>query len=173
MWFRALRPYRLPNRLGIDAEELERRLQSRTFSACTPAQASSLGWVPALDDAASALVHAAGPYWMVRLKREEKLLPATVVREQANERCTQIAKAQGRKVSRRERLAVIDEVTQDLLPRASHAPARFARSSLTRLGGSGSTAVALGVRKRCSTICVKHWVICPPCCPKPKKPRPT
>ncbi|MBR9795551.1 MAG: recombination-associated protein RdgC, partial [Gammaproteobacteria bacterium] len=110
MWFRALRPYRLPNRLGIDAEELERRLQTRTFSNCTPAQASSLGWVPALDDAASALVHAAGPYWMVRLKREEKLLPATVVREQANERCAQIAKAQGRKVSRRERLAVTDEV---------------------------------------------------------------
>ena len=55
MWFRALRPYRLPSRLGIDAEELERRLQSRTFSSCTPAQASSLGWVPALDDAASAL----------------------------------------------------------------------------------------------------------------------
>ena len=72
MWFRALRPYRLPSRLGIDAEELERRLQSRTFSACAPAQASSLGWVPALDDAASALVHRAGPYWMVRLKREEK-----------------------------------------------------------------------------------------------------
>ena len=126
MWFRALRPYRLPNRLGIDAEELERRLQARTFSACTPAQASSLGWVPALDDAASALVHAAGPYWMVRLKREEKLLPATVVREQANERCAQIAKGQGRKVSRRERLAVTDEVTQDLLPRA------FSRSSTIR-----------------------------------------
>jgi len=126
MWFRALRPYRLPNRLGIDAEELERRLQTRTFSNCTPAQASSLGWVPALDDSASALVHAAGPYWMVRLKREEKLLPATVVREQANERCAQIAKAQGRKVSRRERLAVAGEVTQDLLPRA------FSRSTSIR-----------------------------------------
>jgi recombination associated protein RdgC len=126
MWFRALRPYRLPSRLGIDAEELERRLQTRTFSACTPAQASSMGWVPALEDSASALVHAAGPYWMVRLKREEKLLPATVVREQANERCAQIAKAQGRKVSRRERMAVADEVTQDLLPRA------FSRSTTIR-----------------------------------------
>ena len=70
MWFRALRPYRLPSRLGIDAEELERRLQTRTFSACTPAQASSLGWVPALDDSASALVHAAGPYWMVPLREQ-------------------------------------------------------------------------------------------------------
>ncbi len=126
MWFRALRPYRLPSRLGINAEELERRLQTRIFSACTPAQASSMGWVPALDDSASALVHAAGPYWMVCLKREEKLLPATVVREQANERCVQIAKAQGRKVSRRERMAVADEVTQDLLPRA------FSRSTTIR-----------------------------------------
>jgi len=126
MWFRAVRPYRLPNRLGIDAQELERRLQSRTFNPCTPAQPSSMGWVPALGGDASALVHAAGPYWLVRLKREEKLLPATVVREQANERCMQIAKAQGRKVSRRERLAVADEVTQDLLPRA------FSRSTTIR-----------------------------------------
>ena len=126
MWFRALRPYRLPSRLGINAEELERRLQTRIFSACTPAQASSMGWVPALDDSASALVHVARPYWMVGHKREEQLLPATVVRGQANERCVQIAKAQGRKVSRRERMAVADEVTQDLLPRA------FSRSTTIR-----------------------------------------
>ena len=126
MWFHALRPYRLPSRLGIDATELERRLQARTFSACMPAQARSLGWVPALDDAASALVRASRPCWMVRLRREQKLPPATVVREQANERCAQIAKAQGRKVSRRERLTVTDGVTQDLLPRA------FSRSSTIR-----------------------------------------
>ena len=163
MWFRALRPYRLPNRLGIDAEELERRLQTRTFSNCTPAQASSLGWVPALDDSASALVHAAGPYWMVRLKREEKLLPATVVREQANERCAQIAKAQGRKVSRRERLAVTDEVTQDLLPRAFSAPVPSARSLPIKRVGSGSTAAALGARKRCLIIYARRSVTCPPC----------
>ena len=31
MWFRALRPYRLPSRLGIDAEELERRLTDPYF----------------------------------------------------------------------------------------------------------------------------------------------
>ena len=118
MWFRSLRAYRLPDRLGIDAEELERRLQNRPFKACSPAQASSMGWVPALDDQAKTLVHAAGPYWLVRLKREDKLLPASVVREAAGERIAQIAKAQGRKVSRRERLAVTEEVTQDLLPRA-------------------------------------------------------
>ena len=174
MWFRALRPYRLPNRLGIDAEELERRLQTRTFSGCTPAQASSLGWVPALDDAASALVHVAGPYWMVRLKREEKLLPATVVREQANERCAQIAKAQGRKVSRRERLAVTDEVTQDLLPRA------FSRSSTIRAiiadqagwiwvdssSAGRSEEVLNHLREALGNLPAVY-------CPKPKRPPPT
>ena len=43
MWFRALRPYRLPNRLGIDAEELERRLQSRTFSELHTGSGEQLG----------------------------------------------------------------------------------------------------------------------------------
>ena len=104
---------------------MERRLQSRTFSSCTPAQASSLGWVPAPDDPASALA-CGGAILDGASQARGKLLPATVVREQANERCAQIAKAQGRKVSRRERLAVTDEVTQDLLPRA------FSRSSTIR-----------------------------------------
>lgn len=118
MWFRNLRPYRLPERLGINAEELAQRLTSRPFVPCRPAQPLSMGWVPALADSAEALVHAAGPYWLLRLKREEKLLPASVIREEVNHRVGQIQLAEGRKVYRKEKLTISDEVTQDLLPRA-------------------------------------------------------
>lgn len=123
MWFKNIRPYRLSERLGINAEELEQRLKSRPFTPCRPAQPKSTGWVGALGDEASALVHAAGPFWMVRLKQEEKLLPSTVVREEVANRVAQIQVAEGRKVYRKERLGIQDEVTQDFLPRA------FSRSS--------------------------------------------
>ena len=118
MWFRNIRPFRLPSRLNIDADTLEQRLSSKPFVPCRPAQPLSLGWLPALADQASALTHAAGPFWLVRMNREEKLLPASVVRDEANSRIEQIQAGQGRKVSRKERLALTDEVTQDLLPRA-------------------------------------------------------
>ena len=52
----------MPERLGINAEELAQRLSSKPFVPCRPAQPLSTGWVPALADAAESLVHAAGPY---------------------------------------------------------------------------------------------------------------
>lgn len=118
MWFRNLRPYRLPGRLGITAEQLAQRLADKPFVPVRPTQPVSSGWLPALDDSASEMVHAAGPYWLVRMNREEKLLPASVVRDEVNARISQIAAAQGRKVFRKEKLEITDEVTQDLMPRA-------------------------------------------------------
>jgi recombination associated protein RdgC len=118
MWFRNLRPYRLPNRLGIDADTLSTRMADKPFVPCRPTQPYSTGWLPALDDSASDLVHAAGPFWLIRLNREEKLLPASVIRDEVNARVSQIATAQGRKVYRKEKLEITDEVTQDLMPRA-------------------------------------------------------
>jgi len=118
MWFKNVRPYRLSDRLGLDADALAQRLASRPFVPCRPAQPQSTGWVPALADSAEALVHAASAFWMVRLKREDRLLPATVVREEVANRVNQIQAAESRKVYRKEKLQITDEVTQDLLPRA-------------------------------------------------------
>ena len=72
----------------------------------------------ALADSAEALVHAAGPFWLVRLKREEKLLPTSVIRDEVNNRVAQIQTAESRKVYRKEKMTIADEVTQDFMPRA-------------------------------------------------------
>ncbi len=118
MWFRNARPYRLPGRLGIDASELSQRLSRRPFQPCRPSQPVSSGWVPALSDDASDFVHKSGDYWLVRLQREERLLPASVIRSEVNSRIQEIQTGQGRRVQRKERLDIVDEVTQDFLPRA-------------------------------------------------------
>jgi recombination associated protein RdgC len=118
MWFKNLRPYRLPGRLGVDTETLSARLADKPFVPARPTQPVSVGWVPALDNSASDMLHVAGRYWLLRLNREEKLLPASVIRDEVNARISQIAAAQGRKVFRKEKLQITDEVTQDLMPRA-------------------------------------------------------
>ena len=118
MWFRNLRAYRLPERLGLDAEALSQRLGGRPFTPCRPAQPQSSGWVGALDDASEALVHAAGPWSLLRMKREEKLLPPSVIRDEVASRVAQIQAAESRRVHRKERMQLTDEVTQDLMPRA-------------------------------------------------------
>ena len=78
----------------------------------------SSGWVAALSDDATDFVHKSGDYWLIRLQREERLLPASVIRSEVNSRIQEIQTGQGRRVQRKERLDIVDEVTQDLMPRA-------------------------------------------------------
>lgn len=180
MWFKNLRPYRLPERLGLTTEELEQRLSGRPFNPCRPSQPMSTGWVPALADSAELLVHAAGPYWLVRLKREERLLPASVIRDEVNNRVGQIQIAEGRKVYRKEKLTITDEVTQDLLPRAftrardidaliderngwlwvNNASAPRAEDLLSALReGIGSLPAELPITRKSPAVVMSEWLL--------------
>jgi len=118
MWFRNLRAYRLTQPFSLSAELLEEQLAGKTFRACAPSQPLSLGWSSPLGVEDGPLVHAAGGRLLLRLRREERLLPATVVREALAERVAAIEEKEGRKVYRKERLGLKDEIIQDCLPRA-------------------------------------------------------
>jgi recombination associated protein RdgC len=118
MWFRNLRAYRMTRGLDMPVDDLEKRLAERAFKPCTPAQPLALGWVPALGEGAETLVHAAAGRLLLCLRREEKILPPSVVRDLLAERIEGIEAQQGRKVYRKERLSLKDEIIQDCLPRA-------------------------------------------------------
>jgi recombination associated protein RdgC len=123
MWFKNLRAYRLTTPIDFTPEQMSDQLEARAFKPCTPAQPLALGWVAPVGGEEAALVHAANGRYLIKLKREEKLLPSTVVREQLDEKVALIESEQGRKVYRKERLTLKDEIVQDCLPRA------FTRSS--------------------------------------------
>jgi recombination associated protein RdgC len=123
MWFKNIRAYRLTSPFDLSPEQLGEKLVQRGFQPCAKSQPMSAGWVPPLGEESSELVHAAGGRMLLKLKREEKLLPSTVVREQLDEKVSAIESEQGRKVYRKERLTLKDEIVQDCLPRA------FSRSS--------------------------------------------
>ncbi|MEH6515706.1 MAG: recombination-associated protein RdgC [Halioglobus sp.] len=123
MWFKNVRAYRLTQPFTQTPEQLGEQLQQRGFVPCTPSQPMSMGWVPPVGGEEAALVHAADGRFLLKLKREEKLLPSTVVREQLEERVAEIEQQEARKVYRKERLDLKDEIIRDCLPRA------FSRSS--------------------------------------------
>ena len=118
MWFKNIRAYRLTTPFDLNAEQLGAKLAQRAYEPCAKSQALSLGWVPPLGEESSELAHAAAGRLLLKLKREEKLLPASVVREQLEEKIADIQTEQGRKVYRKERLSMKDEIIQDCLPRA-------------------------------------------------------
>jgi recombination associated protein RdgC len=118
MWFKNIRAYRLTSPFTQTAEQLGEQLSERSFVPCAKSQALSLGWVPVLGTEEGELVHAAAGRLLVKMKREEKLLPSTVVRELLEEKVVAIESEQARKVYRKERLNLKDEIIQDCLPRA-------------------------------------------------------
>ncbi|MCB1800905.1 MAG: recombination-associated protein RdgC [Gammaproteobacteria bacterium] len=123
MWFRNLQLYRLIETFEHSPEAMHEALAERTFKPCAGLDTYSMGWVPPAGREATGLVHASNGRMMVCLRREDRILPSSVVREHVEEKAEAIALAESRSVGRKEKQQIKDEVMVDLLPRA------FTRSS--------------------------------------------
>jgi recombination associated protein RdgC len=126
MWFKNIRLYRLISPFSLSPEELHERLLAFAFQPCGPLEPARTGWVPPLGRHGSLLTHAASGCVLLCARKEQRVLPAAVVREAVDARVQAIEEAQGRTVRRKERLEIRDEVLYELLPKA------FTRSSLIR-----------------------------------------
>lgn len=125
MWFKNLCFYKLESDFPFDAENLEQRLERHAFQPCGKLDLDSGGWTAPIGDGHESLVHAANGYLMVCLKEESKILPAAVIKEALTERVQLIEEQEMRKVRKREKDRLKDEVLLDMLPRA------FSRSRRT------------------------------------------
>lgn len=123
MWFRNLMIYSLDGDLDLSPERLESALSANAFTPCGGLQAQSLGWVSPLGRDGATLTQVTDGRILVCLRREERLLPAAVIREALEERVAEIEARESRDVSRKEKTQLRDEIQLDLLPRA------FTRSS--------------------------------------------
>jgi recombination associated protein RdgC len=118
MWFRNLTLFRFNTPFELTAEALEERLAAHPFRPCGSLEMETVGWVPPLGREGQALVHAQPGRLMVCARTQQRILPAAVVREVVNDKAAEIEEEEGRKVSRKERQSIKDEVLQDLIPRA-------------------------------------------------------
>lgn len=119
MWFRNLLVYRLTQDLQLDAEQLEAALASKPARPCASQELATYGFVAPLGKGADApLVHASQGFFLVAARKEERILPGSVVRDALKEKIDEIEAQQMRKVYKKERDQLKDEIVQTLLPRA-------------------------------------------------------
>lgn len=118
MWFRNARIYRFTKPFTVSAEELERQLGESAFKPCGPQESFRQGWVPPLGRHGQQLVHSANGYHLIALRKEERVLPAAVLKEAVTERVEMIETEQMRKVPRKEKDEIKEQLTQEMLPRA-------------------------------------------------------
>jgi recombination associated protein RdgC len=125
MWFNNLQLYRLTKPINLSAEALAEKLAEHAFKPCGSLDMSSYGWASPMGRHGGELVHATNGHIMICARKEEKLLPSSIVNEIVAGKAAEIEDAQGRAVGRKERTAIKDEVLHALLPKA------LVRSTLT------------------------------------------
>lgn len=119
MWFRNLQIYRLTQDLQIDAAALEQALASKPARPCESQELTTYGFAPPFGKGPDApLVHASHGFLLISTRKQERMLPGSVVRDELAEKVEQIETSQMRKVFKKERDQLKDEVVQALLPRA-------------------------------------------------------
>ncbi len=124
MWFKNLRLYRLTEQWSHTTDELNTALEAFCFNPCGSLDTLRYGFVPPLGRHGSEYFHATNGYVMICAKKQEKILPSSVINEQLEEKALAISEAESRNVGRKERQTLKDEIIFSMLPKA------FAKSSM-------------------------------------------
>lgn len=117
MWFKQLSIYPLNKDNLPNLETLVDKLTEAQFKPCMGLDWDSIGFASPVSFSPE-MVFPAQNTWRIALKKEEKVLPAAVVRDILDEKINEIREAEGRNVGRKEKMELKETITDDLLPRA-------------------------------------------------------
>ena len=119
LWFKSLQIYRMSRDVALDAEGMQRQMSAFIFSPCGSQDMAKTGWVSPMGKfGGDQLVHAAGHQLLICAKREEKMLPPPVIKQELAVRIEQLEGEQHRKLKKTEKDSLKDEVLHSLMPRA-------------------------------------------------------
>ncbi|MBL8533599.1 MAG: recombination-associated protein RdgC [Betaproteobacteria bacterium] len=116
MFFRNLQLFRLTAGQDATAEAFQEQMSPYVFQACSALMPESRGWIPPRGD--DRLLYTLNQHWLAALGTEQKLLPASVVRQEVQQRAADLEARSGFKPSRKRIRDLKDQVTDELLPRA-------------------------------------------------------
>lgn len=125
MWFKNLIIYRLVSSIELTTEQLESRLKEFSFKPCNSQELSKYGWEKPMGKHGDSLTHVTDENILLRLKKEDKILPASVINEALHDKVEMIEQETNLPVKKKEKDALKEEIIHTLLPRA------FSRTSST------------------------------------------
>lgn len=118
MWFKQAQIFQLTDALRSSIDDIIQQLEPFTFRPCFPSMPSSMGWISPIDQDDAPLARMINGCIMLCLQVEEKILPASVIRQELYEKIKAIEAIEGRKVGQKEKMSMKDEIMLTLLPRA-------------------------------------------------------
>jgi len=149
MWFKHLHLFRLHQQPTLDTDALEALLGEHRFIPVGKHEARRVGFSAPAGRHSEQLVHEIMGHRLLRLRRQERILPTAVVNDELEERCEAYEAAHGTPPARREKQAMKEKIVEELLPQA------FTRHSHVDIWWDIENAligVANSSRKRCEEV---------------------
>jgi recombination associated protein RdgC len=118
LWFKNAIVYQFSKEMLFNQEQLEKALKTMAFTPCGSQDLTKLGWVSPYGTENEHYVLAMEGHFLIRAKKESKMLPSSVIKQALQAKVEKLENAQQRKLKKIEKDALKDEVLIDLLPRA-------------------------------------------------------
>lgn len=125
--FKNLIIYRIASGLTYTASGLAEALAKEPFQPCAPTQPLAVGWAPPRGIQHASLVEWVDGHWLIKLQREQRILPTSVVAKRVEELAALIEDQTGRKPGKKARKDLKEQAAHELLPKA------FTRTSSTQV----------------------------------------
>jgi recombination associated protein RdgC len=118
MWFSNIYFFKFTKPFDTSQEQLEKALDELKFTPCGTLDMSKFGWTSALGHNSPAYTHKGSGNILLRAKKEEKILPSSVIKDLLEEKVANIEKAEGRPVKKKEKDQIKEDIIHSLLPQA-------------------------------------------------------
>jgi recombination associated protein RdgC len=146
MWFKNLQLYRFVDDISFNEQSLAEKLTEFRFAPCGRQSKESVGWISPIHRSRDDLVYAANGCLLICMRREQKVIPPSMINEALEERVSEIELEQGRKVFRKEKQQFKEDILARLMPqaftRASHTHAYIDTRNRFMVVNAGSVAQA-------------------------------
>ncbi len=118
MWFKNLYFFAFTRPFEWSEEDLEKHLSEHLFTPCGSTEMAHFGWVNALGKHGQTVVHGVNGNMLLCARKEEKILPAPVIKDMVEEKVNLLEQEQGRGATKKEREQFKEDIIFELLPRA-------------------------------------------------------